>query len=300
LKVSGLYDAFVADYPLSYSSPNAPNVRDILGTLILSVLAGHKRYAHITTIRSDRVNPELLGMTGVASEDSARRALSQFDESEAISWLDGHLSASIRPVLGLAPWVLDTDNTVKPLYGKQEGAEKCYNPKKPGRPSHAYHSYFMGNTRLALGVEVEPGNQHTGKYVAVGLWKLLEAMPRNLWPVFIRGDSAFGSEAIMHEAEERNIHYLTKLKLTSNVKKAINRLIEHGEWVDAGHGFRGAETTIQLIGWTKRRRIIVLKRLIQGEVLITDKQLNLAFVETEDGIRKYEYQVLVTSMQDRY
>jgi hypothetical protein len=298
LKVSGLYDAFVADCPLSYSSPNAPNVRDILGTLILSVLAGHKRYAHITTIRSDRVNPELLGMTGVASEDSARRALSQFDEAEAIAWLDGHLSASTRPVLGLAPWVLDTDNTVKPLYGKQEGAEKSYNPKKPGRPSHAYHSYFMGNTRLALGVEVEPGNQHTGKHVTVGLWKLLEAMPRHLWPVFIRGDIAFGSEAIMHEAEERNIHYLTKLKLTSNVKKAITRLIEHGEWVDAGHGFRGAETTIQLIGWTKRRRIIVLKRLIQGEVLITDKQLNLAFVETEDGIRKYEYQVLVTSMQD--
>lgn len=298
LKVSGLYDAFVADCPLSYSSPNAPNIRDILGTLILSVLAGHKRYAHITTIRSDRVNPELLGMTGVASEDSARRALSQFDEAEAIAWLDGHLAASTHPVLGLAPWVLDTDNTVKPLYGKQEGAEKSYNPKKPGRPSHAYHSYFMGNTRLALGVEVEPGNQHTGKHVAVGLWKLLDSMPRHLWPVFIRGDIAFGSEAIIHEAEERNLHYLTKLKLTSNVKKAINRLIEHGEWVDAGHGFRGAETTIQLLGWTKRRRIIVLKRLIQGEVLITDDQLNLAFIETEDGIRKYEYQVLVTSLSD--
>jgi len=298
LKVSGLYDAFVADCPLRYSSPNAPDIRDVLGTLFLSVLAGHKRYAHITTIRSDRVNPELLGMTGVASEDSVRRALSQFDEAEAITWLDGHLAASTRPVIGIAPWVLDTDNTVKPLYGKQEGAVKSYNPKKPGRPSHAYHSYFMGNTRLALGVEVEPGNQHTGKHVAVGLWKLLDAMPRHLWPVFIRGDVSFGTEQIMHEAEERNLHYLTKLRLTSNVKKVINRLIDRGEWVDAGHGFRGAESRIQLTGWTKSRRIIVLKRRIHGEVLITDDQLNLAFIETEDGIRKYEYQVLVTSLQD--
>ena len=148
-----MFEAFVADCPLRYTSPNAPEVRDILGTLFLSVLAGHKRYAHITTIRSDRVNPELLGMTEIASEDSIRRAL----------------AAITRPVLGLAPWVLDTDNTVKTLYGKQEGAEKSYNPKKPGRPSHAYHSYLMGNTRLALGVEVEPGNQHTGKHVAVGM-----------------------------------------------------------------------------------------------------------------------------------
>lgn len=298
LKVSGLYEAFVADCPLQYSSPNAPEVRDVLGTLFLSVLAGHKRYAHITTIRTDRVNPELLGMTGVASEDSVRRALSQFDEAEAVTWLDRHLAVCSRPVLGLAPWVLDTDNTVKPLYGKQEGAEISYNPKKPGRPSHAYHSYFMGNTRLALGVEVAPGNQHTGKHVSIGLWKLLDGIPRELWPEFIRGDVAFGSDPIMQEAEERKLHYLTKLKLTSNVKKAINRLIDRGEWVDAGHGFRGAESRIQLTGWTKSRRIIVLKRRIQGEVLITDNQLNLAFIETEDGISKYEYQVLVTSMQD--
>jgi hypothetical protein len=156
----------------------------------------------------------------------------------------------------------------------------------------------MGNTRLALGVEVAPGNQHTGKHVSIGLWKLLDGLQRELWPEFIRGDVAFGIEPIMYEAEERNQHYLTKLKLTSNVKKAINRLIDRGEWVDAGHGFKGAESRIQLTGWTKSRRIIVLKRRIQGEVLVTDKQLNLAFIETRDGISKYEYQVLVTSMQD--
>ncbi len=103
LKVSGLYDAFVADCPLSYTSPNAPKVRDVLGTLVLSILAGHKRYAHITTIRSDRVNPGFLGMESVVSEDSARRALSQFDEEEALAWLDRHLAESTRPALSLAP-----------------------------------------------------------------------------------------------------------------------------------------------------------------------------------------------------
>jgi Transposase DDE domain group 1 len=260
LKTSGLYDALLADCPLTYTSPNAPNVKDVVGTLVLSILAGHKRYSHITTIRTDQVNPELLGMKAIASEDSIRRALIHMDETTAVDWLDRHLALSTHPVLSLAPWILDTDNTVKPLYGKQEGAVVSYNPKKPGRPSHSYHSYFMANTRMALGVEVEPGDRHTGKHVSVGLWKLLDAMPRELWPEFIRGDVSFGSEAIMHEAEDRHLHYLTKLRLTSNVKKLINRLIAKGEWIDAGQGFKGAETTLRLTGWSKERRVVVLKR----------------------------------------
>jgi len=54
------------------------------------------------------------------------------------------------------PWILDVDTTVKPLYGHQEGAVVGYNPKKPGRPSHTYHSYMLANLRLVLEVEV-PG-----------------------------------------------------------------------------------------------------------------------------------------------
>jgi hypothetical protein len=298
LKASGLYDSFLADCPLCYTSPNAPNIKDVLGTIILSILAGHKRYSHVTTIRTDQVNPELLGMVAVASEDSVRRAFTLVAETAATDWLDRHLAQSTRPVLGLAPWILDTDNTVKPLYGKQEGAVVSYNPKKPGRPSHSYHSYFMANTRMALGVEVEAGDKHTGKHVAVGLWKYLDSLPRELWPVFIRGDVSFGSESIMYEAEERQLHFLSKLRLTSNVRKLIERVIAKGDWVDAGQGFRGAEATLRLTGWSKSRRVIVLKRPIRGEVLLTDDQLNLAFIETENGIRKYEYQVLVTSLPD--
>ena len=38
LKVAGLFDALVADCPLAYTSPNAPEKRDVLGTTMLSVL----------------------------------------------------------------------------------------------------------------------------------------------------------------------------------------------------------------------------------------------------------------------
>jgi hypothetical protein len=46
LKLGSLFDGFVTDGPLEYASPNAPQKRDVLGTVMLSVLAGHWRYAH--------------------------------------------------------------------------------------------------------------------------------------------------------------------------------------------------------------------------------------------------------------
>ena len=79
LKQGGLFDGWVAGCPLYMTSPNAPSKRDILGTVMLSVLAGHRRYAHITTLRCDPVNPPLLGMAKVVSEDAVRRALSKIE-----------------------------------------------------------------------------------------------------------------------------------------------------------------------------------------------------------------------------
>ena len=76
----------MADCPLTFSSPNAPRKRDLLGTVMLSVLAGHNRYAHITTLRCDAVNPRLLGMKKVVSEDAVRRGLAKLDEAAGLAW----------------------------------------------------------------------------------------------------------------------------------------------------------------------------------------------------------------------
>src|SRR5271157_2621081 len=81
LKTSGRFDEWVEGCPLHYTSGNAPDKRNVLGTLLLSVLAGHWRYAHINAIRGDGINPELLGMTKVASEDSVRRSMKAMDEA---------------------------------------------------------------------------------------------------------------------------------------------------------------------------------------------------------------------------
>ena len=84
LKQGGLFDGWVAGCPLYLTSPNAAAKRDVLGTVLLSVLAGHWRYAHITALRAAAVNAPLLGMKKVVSEDAVRRALSKIDEAAGI------------------------------------------------------------------------------------------------------------------------------------------------------------------------------------------------------------------------
>ena len=167
--MSGVFEAWVADCPLAYQSNHASDKRAVLATLLLSILAGHHRYAHITAIRYDGIHPELLGVSRLVSEDAARRALTRIDESSGVAWLDRHLAKTTQPLL-TTPWILDLDATVKCLYGKQEGAVVGYNPKKPGRPSHSYHSALMANTRLALAVDVLPGNETAPLHSMPGIW----------------------------------------------------------------------------------------------------------------------------------
>lgn len=70
-------------------------------------------------------------MEKVINEDALRRALAAITETEGVAWLDQHLGDSVGRLQD-ALWIRDIDTTVKPLYGKQEGAVVAYNPKKPG------------------------------------------------------------------------------------------------------------------------------------------------------------------------
>src|ERR687889_840163 len=222
LKQGGLFDSWVAACRLHYTSPNASKKRDVLGTMVLSILAGHWRYAHITAVRGGGVNPGLLGMERVVSEDAVRRALKKMPETDAEVWLRRHLDETTLPLLGV-PWILDVDTTVKPLFGHQEGAVVGYNPHKPGRPSHTLHTYWVAGLRLVLDVEVKAGNEHASAHSAPALWGLLDRLGRDRWPWLLRGDADFGTERIMSRAEQEGMPYLFKLRSTRNVKRLIEK-----------------------------------------------------------------------------
>lgn len=301
LKQAGLFDAWVADCPLSYASPNAPRTRDLLGTVLLSVLAGHRRYAHITTLRCDPVNPALLGMRKTVSEDAVRRGLAKIDETKGLNWLQNHLDYCTTPLLG-EPWVLDMDSTVKTLYGHQEGAEVGYNPHKPGRPSHAYHTYMLSSPRLVLRVDVLPGDEYNVVHATDGLWKLLDHLGPTRRPALLRGDKSWGIERVMARAEQSGLAYLFRLRLTANIRRSLDRAMREADWADAGQGWQGKDATLRLSGWGRQRRVILLRRKLGRDLAIADRtntaQPLLTFAEVGPDKVMWEYAALVTSLDN--
>ena len=284
---------------MTYSSPNAPSKRDVLGTWLLAILAGHNRYAHITGLRNDAVSPQILGMNKIISEDALRRALSRMSAEQSSSWLCPQLLGSVQSALS-TPWILDIDTTIEPLYGKQDGAQVSYNPHKPGRPSHALHTYWVGNLRLVLDVVVSPGKDHSAGKARPGLMGVLGKLEAKQRPALLRGDCGFGNEPFIAELEERGQPYLFKLRQTAGVKKLLTRQFARDDWITPGpsdQGWSAVEDVLKLSSWDKARRVIILRRAVKTDLALSkkteDQQIELLMPDKD--VQAWEYAVLVTS-----
>lgn len=317
LEVSGLFERWVTDCPMAYTSPNAPQTRDVLGTWLLSILDGQWRYAHITGLRGDSVAPGILGMSKIVSDESLRRALKHLapalergpeEERPAReaqlaktgAWMDRALTESTREALTVG-WILDIDTTIKLLYGHQDGAEISYNPTKPGRPSHVIHTYWIANLRLVLDAEVQGGKSHAARHSLPRLISLLKALPVERRPCLVRGDIAFGVDPVMRELEDMGQAYLFKLKQSAGVKRLIERLWRETDWQNMGDGYHAAETRLKLAGWEQERRIVVVRRAVRQSLAVEAKhegkrkgQQSLQFANVDAG-KLWEYAVLVTN-----
>lgn len=306
LATTGVFERWVSSCPLQYRSGNAPHKRDVLGTLMLGLLAGHRRYAHITALRGDAVAAQALGMNKIVSEDALRRALERIDEPASTAWMRAALMHSVRQALD-KPWVLDIDATVKPLYGRQEGAEMGYNPAKPGRPSHVLHTFWVGNLRLVLDVQVNSGKQHTSAHAKAALARLLDELgqgPDSTRPALVRGDSGYGNEGILLELERRDQPYLLRLRQTANVQRLVAQQFARTDWSLAdSQGCQMAEDWLQLHGWSKKRRVVIVRQRLRGGIArerrVDGKQLrlDLAAPSVLGAERLWEYAVMVTDVK---
>ncbi len=80
LHAGGRWEEFLRTCPLHYTGNRGSGATNVMGTVLLSVLCGHWRYAHINGVRGDGINPGLLGMRGTVSEDAVRLAMCRIEE----------------------------------------------------------------------------------------------------------------------------------------------------------------------------------------------------------------------------
>jgi hypothetical protein len=104
----------------------------------------------------------------------------------------------------------------------------------------------------------------------------------------------------MARCEQEGMAYLFKLRLTSGVKRGIEKLMGRGGWDDAGQGWQGHEAPLRLQGWGRSRRVVMLRRRLPETLAVTvsrdDGQGDLFWTGTKAGAEIWEFAVLVTSV----
>lgn len=140
---------------------------------------------------------------------------------------------------------------MQPKYGHQEGAQRGYNPTKPGRRSFHPLVVVAAGTRLAVSYHFGVSDTGTATQWDQSMQDAQRWLgPRTVW--LNRGDLGLGHEKVIawHEHAGRS-RFLFKLKLTANVRRALSATPE-ADWQGPGNvgAWHVAEARLRLPDWS--------------------------------------------------
>jgi hypothetical protein len=178
---------------------------------------------------------------------------------------------------------------------------------KPGRPSHAYHCFWIAGVRVFIGMKVLPGNESSGSYALEDLVEWIVSQPEGSRPDLVRGDCGFGSDAWMGALESIGMKNLFRLRMSKRVKDPIAELESPGLWEESaaawesgGEGWSCLERPLQLSSWKSPRRAVVCRRIVgesEGPLALANAAGEQMALEVVDHRRaRFEYRVHVTNL----
>ena len=253
------------------TSHNALPLAHCLTAFLMSVVVGAQRFAHTEWRRADQVLHALLGRERFPSDDTIRNFFLRFSQ--------GHVEAFWRPLwrgrvrLVQCPaggFALDLDSTVFCREGAQEGALKGFNPKRKGRASHHPLRAVLAEAHFILHGWLRRGNTGAARGVVPFLQEALALLPEGMWLRTVRADSGFGDGAFLDFLEERALPYVVVARLTQTLKRQCAGI---QAWTALDEHHAAGEFTVQLFGWTKARRFVVVRERIRETKAAVGRQL---------------------------
>jgi hypothetical protein len=179
------------------------------------------------------------------------------------------------------------DSTVKGVYGNQQGAEKGYNPKKKGQKSYHPLLCFIAETRECLHNWFRLGSTYSSNGCVEFIKECFEKLPKRVWKVIVRADSAFFVGGLLDYLEENSACYLIKVKM-----KGLTSLLEAQKWekIKNQSGFEQTEFQYRCSGWKEERRFTAIRQI--KEEIDTSKTLFTVTPKIE-----YSYFCYVSNMK---
>jgi hypothetical protein len=276
---------------LPFPAPNSNNAIPLAHTFtafLTAVVVGARRFAHTQWLRADHALHALLGLERFPGDDTIRNFFRRFSQA--------HVEAFWRP---LWKWSLsqlaqrgegfhlDLDSTVFQRSGGQEGAAKGYNPRRPGRQSHHPLLAVLAEAPFILHGWLRSGNTAAARGAVPFLQEALRLLPEGMGIRCVRADSGFFEEALLGFLEERSLAYIVVARLTRRIK---GHCVGIKEWTPVDEHYAVGEFTAQLMGWSRARRLVVVRERVRESKEAVGRQLI--------DVPGYTFRVWVTNRTD--
>jgi len=259
---------------------------DAVIMLIFGVLAGVKHISHMALLKADNVLRTVFDWDKFPAASTFGRLFRLFSHKNCNELSEAE--DKVRRKIWKKGWfrriTVDFDSSVKMVFGSQEGAEKGYNPLKKGQKSYHPVFCFIAETCECLHNWFRPGNTYSANGIVEFCKECFARIPKGVWKVFVRADSAFFNGEFLDFLESKGALYLIKVKM-----KGLEELLSLKKWQKVRNmpGFESTEFEYKCAGWSKPRRFAAVRELIE---VITEGLL----------FPKYEYQYFCYVLRNRY
>ena len=263
LQQVGYREAVSQHLPFRLTSPNAIDPVETFTAFLLSVVAGARRFAHTSLLRADVALYALLGMKRFPVDDTIRNLFKRFGQGNCQRFFSGLWSWQLErlPECSLG-YSLDLDSAVFERYGHQQGALRGPNPRKHGRPSHHPLVAVLAEAHFLLHGWLRSGNCGTARGVVEFLKEALALLPRKYAIRVVRADAGFFEQQLLGFLEQRGSSYIIVARLTLWLKREAARVTA---WRALDEHYAAGESHLQLFGWDRPRRFVVIREQLRAE-----------------------------------
>ena len=257
--------------PFCLTSPYALDPAQTFTAFLLSVLAGARRFAHASLLRADTALHQILGLPRFPSDDTLRNLFKRFGQGQCQQFFSGLWNWQLARLPECAAgYSLDLDSTVFERYGQQQGALRGPNPRKHGRPSHHPLVAVLAEAHFLLHGWLRSGNCGTARGVVEFLKEALALLPERHVLRVLRADSGFFDQELLGFLEQRGLRYIVVARLTRWLKREAARITT---WRALDAHYAASEFHLQLFGWDRSRRFVVIREQLRAERASLGRQL---------------------------
>jgi hypothetical protein len=233
----------------------------IFKAIMLGVMSGSRHLSDVVRLGMDEALMKTQGWESFPVLSSITRVVKRFQFRNCIEF--GEVQQRVRQKVWDKKWYgrinLDLDSSSKSAYGHQEGVARGHNTERSHKPMLNPLFAFIAQTGECLNAWLRPGNTHSANGSVEFLKECLALLPKQVWKVVVRADSAFFSGALVRMLEKLGCGYVIKVKI-----RGWKQLCAGLNWqkVRGQENIWTAEFHHNVEGCTYPRRFVAVRRLV--------------------------------------